>query len=616
MGLPADPPPGPSARQRNGNKATAPRLVIGPAPTAGGKKNSLQLEDGEIADLADILVESTKFVSGQRKGFGEQAKEFCQVKSAENRASGAGVELEFHKNLMAASEVSVSEEVWSRTATDWMCRVGFWNSAGAGQAKGEEDCNRILALGPWSFDGRPLLLKPWSSDETYEMETVTALSVWVRFPGLNLHMRSKEILSMIASMVGKPIRTDGFTASSEKLSYARVLIEIYASNEFKREVCVKGPRGMNFIQRVEYDWLPPRCSHCQSFGHLMNRCPFPQVRIEGEGEADERIFIETNGVEVMEVSKENNLGGKKDIVIDGNMAAGVGKDYEVSHASVVLDSLPCEKGNENVEVQSAGSVGNGKSIKSNELLGRGVESSDSIEMVQTDEPFTEVKRKFSQLECERNKSSLKARGGVLEAKISLRKCEVVAGRCCPTSSWRHFSFGNDQGGRNRILLLWDSEAFNVNIWFACEQGIICEVIWRGKKFMAGFVYASNSQLERVALWQCINDAMNRVTGPWIWSGDFNCLRLHCEKLNGARVRDSDVRDIASLCDNNGLSDITFSREPIDQNLFAEGPRVKEQDCINLVRDVSLNEVADIVQKLPMCKAAGPDGFNSEFFKSS
>ncbi|CAM8889739.1 unnamed protein product [Rhodiola kirilowii] len=438
--------------------------------------------------------------------------------------------------------------------------------------------------------------------------------------------------------------------------------------------------------------------------------------------------------------------------------------------------------------------------------------------------------------------------GVLEAKISPGKCDVVAGRCCPNSCWRHFSFGDDQEGRNRILLLWDSEAFNVNIWFACEQAIICEVIWRGKKFMAGFVYASNSQLERAALWQCINNAMSRVSGSWIWSGDFNCLRFHCEKLNGARVRDSDVRDLACLCDNNDLSDITssgcfytwsdrhtvgdriwskldrilvnddmmqmfpqsyglypnpgisdhspaitfldqvlqrrywfrfqsfwanteefktclvekwrggcwnlflfqkglkalktniklamkdyrgdmsvrveqsrqmliesqrqlqlfpdnpdlqrrevedllsfrkvlkyehifncqrariswakegdlnskyfhsvirqrrsrnsircikldngefsydqivireqfvqyfenlfngqFAREPIDQNLFAEGPRVKDQDCISLVRDVSLNEVADIIQKMPVCKAAGPDGFNSEFFKNS
>ncbi|KAL9685008.1 hypothetical protein QQ045_022454 [Rhodiola kirilowii] len=146
----------------------------------------------------------------------------------------------------------------------------------------EEDCNQILALGHWSFDNRPLVLKPWSSDENYELGTITALPVWVRFPGLNLHMRNKEILSMLASTVGKHIRTVGYTANSEKLSFARVLIEVYASNEFKRELCIKGPRGVTFIQRVEYEWLPPRCSHCHSFGHLVNRCPFQQVRVDGE----------------------------------------------------------------------------------------------------------------------------------------------------------------------------------------------------------------------------------------------------------------------------------------------------------------------------------------------
>ncbi|KAL9665867.1 hypothetical protein QQ045_000188 [Rhodiola kirilowii] len=91
---------------------------------------------------------------------------------------------------------------------------------------------------------RPLVLKPWSPDENYELETVNALPVWVRFSNLNLHMRSKEILSMIASTMGKPIRTDG-------------------------DVCIKGPRGTDFIQKVEYEWLPKRCSHCQSFGHMV-----------------------------------------------------------------------------------------------------------------------------------------------------------------------------------------------------------------------------------------------------------------------------------------------------------------------------------------------------------
>ncbi|KAL9683928.1 hypothetical protein QQ045_021356 [Rhodiola kirilowii] len=76
--------------------------------------------------------------------------------------------------------------------------------------------------------------------------------------------------------------------------------------------------------------------------------------------------------------------------------------------------------------------------------------------------------------------------------------------------------------------------------------------------MAGFVYACNNQLERTALWECMNDAMTRVRGPWIWSGDYNCLRFPYEKLNGARVRDADVRDLACLHENNGMSDIASS----------------------------------------------------------
>ncbi|KAL9681048.1 hypothetical protein QQ045_012829 [Rhodiola kirilowii] len=82
----------------------------------------------------------------------------------------------------------------------------------------EEDSNRVLTQGPWTFDNRPLVPKPWSPDEKYKLENLSAISVWVRFPCLNLHMRNAEILSMLASTVGKPIRTNGFTASNGKLS--------------------------------------------------------------------------------------------------------------------------------------------------------------------------------------------------------------------------------------------------------------------------------------------------------------------------------------------------------------------------------------------------------------
>ncbi|KAL9675017.1 hypothetical protein QQ045_003216 [Rhodiola kirilowii] len=352
--------------------------------------------------------------------FREHGRSFWQVKSLENWATGAGIGLKFHQNLIDADDICVLEE-FSR----------------------EEDCNRILALGSWSFDNKPLVLKPWSPDENYELESLAAIPVWVRFPGLNLHLRSEEILNMLASTVGKPIRTDGYTASTEKLSYAKVLIEIYVANEIKKEVCIKGPRGTNFIQRIEYDWIPPICVHCQRFGHFANKCLIPRLAVECDEEKEDRIIIEPGGAGVMEnilsIVKESGMGAEEhspNLGREGSSSCGIGDQ-------------------------------------------------DSIEM----------SRDFGDPEGQ---------------------------------------FIEDQRGKNRLLLLWNPDVFAVNIWVACDQAIICEVEWKGKKFMAGFVYAFNSRIEQNALWDCMTDAMSRVDGAWLWSGDFNCLRYPTEKLNEAK----------------------------------------------------------------------------------
>ncbi|KAL9673083.1 hypothetical protein QQ045_029336 [Rhodiola kirilowii] len=55
-------------------------------------------------------------------------------------------------------------------------------------------------------------------------------------------MRNKGILSMLASSVGKPIRTNGFTSSNENVAYDRYPTEVYAGNEFKKEVRIRGPK--------------------------------------------------------------------------------------------------------------------------------------------------------------------------------------------------------------------------------------------------------------------------------------------------------------------------------------------------------------------------------------
>ncbi|KAL9662666.1 hypothetical protein QQ045_027499 [Rhodiola kirilowii] len=61
---------------------------------------------------------------------------------------------------------------------------------------------------------------------------------------------------------------------------------------------------------------------------------------------------------------------------------------------------------------------------------------------------------------------------------------------------------------------------------------------------------------------------------------------------------------------------SFPRALIDQVVLSAGQSVREEDCSLLVRSATFNEITDIVKNLPSCKAAGLDGYNSEFFKAS
>ncbi|GKD25277.1 hypothetical protein Tco_1231491 [Tanacetum coccineum] len=76
---------------------------------------------------------------------------------------------------------------------------------------------------------------------------------------------------------------DAFTSSMcveswGRISFARALIEIDAVVGLKKEVIMAIPEeeGDGYIKeivRVEYEWKPPHCFECKSFGHEFNLCP-------------------------------------------------------------------------------------------------------------------------------------------------------------------------------------------------------------------------------------------------------------------------------------------------------------------------------------------------------
>lgn len=60
---------------------------------------------------------------------------------------------------------------------------------------------------------------------------------------------------------------DECTSNIERISYARLLVEIDVTRELQKKIKVLDPTGRTFEQKVEYDWEPQYCPVCLVIGH-------------------------------------------------------------------------------------------------------------------------------------------------------------------------------------------------------------------------------------------------------------------------------------------------------------------------------------------------------------
>lgn len=69
------------------------------------------------------------------------------------------------------------------------------------------------------------------------------IPIWVKFPSLPVGYWSIKALSKVASAIGIPLYTDGFTTTVEKILYVRVLIEMDISKTLLDAIIVETPSG-------------------------------------------------------------------------------------------------------------------------------------------------------------------------------------------------------------------------------------------------------------------------------------------------------------------------------------------------------------------------------------
>lgn len=130
-----------------------------------------------------------------------------------------------------------------------------------------DDVNVMLQTESLSMGGRPVIVKKWSSEFDFLRDILKAVPIWIKLYNLPLNCWGVDALSRIGSTLGLPICMDECTSSQNRVSYARLLIEVDLTQELRKEVIVERVTGVTFVQRVYYEWHPAFCKKCNQLGH-------------------------------------------------------------------------------------------------------------------------------------------------------------------------------------------------------------------------------------------------------------------------------------------------------------------------------------------------------------
>lgn len=114
---------------------------------------------------------------------------------------------------------------------------------------------------------RSIIVKTWSPEFDLSKEIMQTIPLWVKFPNLPLNCCGLQLLSRISSGLGIPLYADECITQIDRISYARVLIEMDISQNLPSAIKVEDPNGREFTQKVIYEWVPAYCPSCLIIGH-------------------------------------------------------------------------------------------------------------------------------------------------------------------------------------------------------------------------------------------------------------------------------------------------------------------------------------------------------------
>ena len=112
-----------------------------------------------------------------------------------------------------------------------------------------------------------LTVQPWTPSFDFTKTAIDQVIVWIRLPGLAIHLYDRKILQKLRDLVGMVIKIDANTASSRRGHFARVAVTISLDKPLVSQFILDGK-----IQKMEYEGLLVICFKCGRYGYNSNTC--------------------------------------------------------------------------------------------------------------------------------------------------------------------------------------------------------------------------------------------------------------------------------------------------------------------------------------------------------
>ncbi|CAI0430335.1 unnamed protein product [Linum tenue] len=94
--------------------------------------------------------------------------------------------------------------------------------------------------GPWLLGETYLTVHRWYKGFNPWKATMKSATVWVQLPDLPIEFFNAEAVTMIAQLIGKPVRVDRATELGDRGNYARVSVEVDLTRPLLSQYKVEG----------------------------------------------------------------------------------------------------------------------------------------------------------------------------------------------------------------------------------------------------------------------------------------------------------------------------------------------------------------------------------------